>query len=75
VKSTGRWLTELGDVASVQFPFKILDTYRENVEGKIWFPGYLRSEDTVPTKNGPIRVRLTVRWEKYKPESPLPPQN
>jgi hypothetical protein len=72
VKTTGRWLTELGDVATVQFPFKILDIYRENVEGKIWFPGYLRSEDSVPTKNGPIRVRLTVRWEKYKPETAPP---
>lgn len=77
VKSTGRWLTELGEVVTVQFPFKILDTYRENVEGKIWFPGYLRSEESISTRNGSLRVRLTVRWENYKPEggAPTAPQH
>jgi len=72
VKTTGRWETELGDVATPQFPFKIFDTYRENVEGKIWFPDYVRSDEYVTTKSGPVNVRLTVRWENYKPLSALP---
>ena len=69
VKTLGRWQTELGDVATVQFPFKTFDTYRENVEGKIWFPNYLRSDEVITTKTGPVSVRLTVRWENYKPRA------
>ncbi len=66
VKTLGRWQTELGDVATAQFPFKIFDTYRENIEGKIWFPNYLRSDEIISTKTGRVNVRLTVRWEDYK---------
>jgi hypothetical protein len=67
VKTTGRWQTELGDVSTIQFPFKNFDTYRENIEGKIWFPNYMRSDEYISTKTGMINVRLTVRWENYKP--------
>ena len=66
VKTLGRWETELGDVATDQFPFKIFDTYRENVEGKMWFPDYVRSDETIKTKTGTVNVRLTVRWDDYK---------
>ncbi len=69
VKTLGRWQTELGDVSTDQFPFKIFDTYRENIEGKIWFPNYLRSDESITTKTGRINVRLTVRWEDYKPRA------
>jgi hypothetical protein len=70
VKTLGKWKTELGDVATAEFPFKTFDTYRENVEGKIWFPNYLRSDEIVSTKMGRISVRLTVKWEDYKPTAP-----
>jgi hypothetical protein len=69
VKTTGRWLTELGDVSTEQFPFRNFDTYRENIEGKIWFPNYLRSDEFITTKVGRVNVRLTVRWENYKPRA------
>jgi hypothetical protein len=69
VKTTGHWVTELGDITSTNFPFKYFDTYRENIQGKIWFPSYLRADDHVTTKKGPVHVRLIVRWEDYKPFS------
>ncbi len=69
VKTLGKWETELGDVATDAFPFRTFDTYRENVEGKIWFPNYLRSDEVVSTKTGRISVRLTVKWEDYKPSA------
>jgi hypothetical protein len=69
VKTTGRWQTELGDVSTTQFPFKNFDTYRENIEGKIWFPNYMRSDEYISTKTGSLNVRLTVRWENYKPRA------
>jgi hypothetical protein len=80
VKTLGHWVTELGEISTDNFPFKFFDIYRENVQGKIWFPSYLRSDDSVNTKHGPVRVRLIVRWEDYKPRTATPapasqPQN
>jgi hypothetical protein len=80
VKTLGHWVTELGEISTDNFPFKFFDTYRENVQGKIWFPSYLRSDDSVNTKHGPVRVRLIVRWEDYKLRAATPapaaqPQN
>lgn len=70
VKTTGKWVTELGVVTSRQFPFSVYDTYRENVSGKIWFPAYIRSDGAVPTKNGAAQLKLTVAWQDYKPAAP-----
>jgi hypothetical protein len=77
VKTTGHWVTELGDVSTENFPFTYFDTYRENVVGKIWFPSYMRSDGSVTSKKGTTRVRLIVRWEEYKPRDPAstPPQH
>ncbi len=67
VKTTGHWVTELGDVSTENFPFSYFDTYRENIMGKIWFPAYLRSDGSITSKKGTTKVRLIVRWEDYKP--------
>jgi len=72
VKTMGHWVTELGEISTDNFPFKFFDTYRENVQGKIWFPSYLRSDDSVNTKNGLVHIRLIVRWEDYKPRTATP---
>ena len=72
VKSMGHWVSELGEISTDNFPFKFFDTYRENVQGKLWFPSYLRSDDSVNTKNGLIHVRLIVRWENYKLRATTP---
>jgi hypothetical protein len=70
VKTYGKWVTELGDVSSPEFPFTMLETYRQIVDGKYWFPTYVRSDDTLTLKNGKMHIRLTVRWSDYKPLSP-----
>jgi hypothetical protein len=71
VKTLGKWMTELGEVTTAEFPFKVFDTYRENVEGKIWFPDFVRSDETITTKMGRVSVRLTVKWEDFKPSAPV----
>lgn len=67
VKSAGHWVTELGDLDTVNFPFKFFETYRENVEGKVWFSDYLRSDGSITTKKGYTRLRLIVKWDNFKP--------
>ncbi|HXM90823.1 MAG TPA: hypothetical protein VN974_04715 [Candidatus Dormibacteraeota bacterium] len=68
VKTYGKWVTDQGDTRGIaQLPFSLFETYRENVDGKYWFPNYLRSDDTLHTKEGDIPVRLVVKWTDFKP--------
>ncbi|HTT32627.1 MAG TPA: hypothetical protein VMH48_03410 [Methylomirabilota bacterium] len=75
VKTYGRWVTDLGDMRSIQdLPFSLFETYRENVEGKYWFPNYSRSDATMDLKNGEqIPVRIVIKWEDFKPLPAAPP--
>jgi len=81
VKTYGRWVNELGEVRSATLPFTLFETYRENVDGKYWFPNYLRSDDTLHLKDMDVPVRLVVKWSDFKPASasaptaPTPPQS
>src|SRR6202790_2801291 len=68
VKTYGKWVTDQGDTRGIaQLPFSLFETYRENVDGKYWFPNYLRSDDTLHVKDADIPVRLVVKWTEFKP--------
>ena len=67
VKTYGKWVNELGDVKFAQMPFTTFETYRENVEGKYWFPNYERADETMHVKEGDFSVRLVVKWTDFKP--------
>jgi len=67
VKTYGKWVTDLGDVRSQQFPFVNFETYRENVDGKYWFPNYSRSDDFLHFKDTTIPIRLVIKWTEMKP--------
>ncbi|MBV9885699.1 MAG: hypothetical protein JO119_04045 [Acidobacteria bacterium] len=67
VKTYGRWVNELGDVKFAKMPFTTFETYRENVDGKYWFPNYERSDETVHVKEGDFPVRLVIKWTDFKP--------
>jgi hypothetical protein len=67
VKTYGKWVTEQGDAKGIaQLPFSLFETYRENVDGKYWFPNYLRSDETLHLKDEDIPVRLVVKWSEFK---------
>jgi hypothetical protein len=67
VKTYGKWVTDLGDMHPQEFPFVNFETYRENVDGKYWFPNYSRSDDFVHLKDESIPVRLIIKWTDIKP--------
>lgn len=47
--------------------FPRFENFRENIEGRFWFPTYTRSEDTLHFRSGPdVRIRIAVRYENYK---------
>ena len=66
VKTYGRWVNELGEVRSATLPFTLFETYRENVDGKYWFPNYSRSDDTLHLKDVSVPVRLVIKWTDFK---------
>jgi hypothetical protein len=47
-----------------QFPR--FETYREQIDGKYWFPTYTRANDTLHFKDMDQRIRMTVKYENYK---------
>ena len=66
VKTYGRWVNELGEVRSATLPFTLFETYRENVDGKYWFPNYARSDDVLHLKDFSVPVRLVIKWTEFK---------
>ncbi len=73
VKSYGKWVTDQGDMHSVaQLPFSLFETYRENVDGKFWFPNYSRSDETLNQKGLEIPVRIVIKWTDFKPAPATP---
>jgi len=67
VKTYGRWITDLGAVHPPSLPFDIFETYRDNVEGKYWFPDYARADGTYKMKDREIPIRVTIKWTDFKP--------
>lgn len=66
VKTYGRWVNELGEVHSATLPFSLFETYRENVDGKYWFPNYQRSDEMLHLKDVTVPVRLVIKWTEFK---------
>lgn len=46
--------------------FPRFETYREQIDGKYWFPTYTHADDTLQFQTGPVRIRMIVRYEDYK---------
>jgi hypothetical protein len=73
VKTYGKWVTDQGDVHTIaDLPFSLFETYRENVDGKYWFPSYSRSDDTLNLKGLEIPVRIVIKWTDFKPVPSAP---
>lgn len=47
-----------------QFPK--FETYREQIDGKYWFPTYTIANDTLHFQEGPQRIKMVVKYEDYK---------
>ncbi len=65
VKSEGRQVPEIRTKKSENL-FPRFVTYREQIDGKFWFPTYTVAEDTLRFKSGPVRIRQIIKYTDYK---------
>ncbi len=62
VKSYGKGVgVKKGDEA-----FPMFETYREQIDGKYWFPTYTHADDTLHFKDSSQRIKLVIRYQDYK---------
>lgn len=61
VKSKGKGVPETKDNK-----FPIVETYREQIDGKYWFPTYSYADDDLVFENGQdLRIRMRVKYSDY----------
>lgn len=65
VKSYGRGVGTANKGGNGQ-QFPKFETYREQVDGKFWFPTYTIANDTLHFKDMDVRMKQTVKYEDYK---------
>ncbi len=46
--------------------FPPFTTWREQIDGKYWFPTYTLTDDTLHFKTGDVRIRQIVKYTNYK---------
>ena len=61
VKVAGIAVPEIG---GQKFPH--FESYRENIDGRFWFPTYTYADDVLEFKNNPVRLRVIIRYKNYK---------
>jgi hypothetical protein len=64
VKTYGKGVGRQGRGGDNQFPK--FETYREQIDGKYWFPTYTIANDTLHFKDSTQRIKMTVKYEDYK---------
>lgn len=70
VKSYGQFLTDTGNFAA-SFPFQMFEVYRENIQGRLWLPTYIRSDSEVKAQQGTVPIRLILRSSNFRPSAPV----
>lgn len=62
VKAAGQAVPEVDDQ---KFPH--FESYRENIDGRYWFPTYIYADDVLQFKKGPaVHMRMVVKYSNYK---------
>lgn len=64
VKTYGRGVGLLKKNSDQAFPK--FETYREQVDGRFWFPTYTTANDTLQFKDNAVKIKMTVKYEDYK---------
>jgi len=66
VKSEGKNVPEGRGKKGEYNLFPRFTTYREQIDGKFWFPTYTAADDTLYFPGNPVRIREVIRYSDYK---------
>ena len=65
VKSEGKQVGEIKKSKGENL-FPRFTTWREQVDGKYWFPTYTMADDNLYFSNGPVHIKQIIRYTDYK---------
>lgn len=65
IRSEGRAVPQIFSTKQENL-FPYFTTIRRQVDGKHWFPVYTYSDDTLPFRTGPLRLKMKVEYTQYK---------
>jgi ribosomal protein L12E/L44/L45/RPP1/RPP2 len=65
VKSEGKTVPET-KTSKHENLFPRFTTYREQIDGKFWFPTFTMADDTLYFANGPIHIKQVIKYTDYK---------
>lgn len=67
VKSKGKAVPEGKDMNGLEQVFPVVETWRENIDGKYWFPAFSSSDDDLVFSSGDVvKIRFRVKYYNYR---------
>ncbi|HVP43143.1 MAG TPA: hypothetical protein VMS96_06900 [Terriglobales bacterium] len=66
VKTYGKTVPDIRKKKGQENLFPAFTTYREQVDGRYWFPTYTRADDTLQFSTGDVRIVEVVKYTNYK---------
>ena len=66
VKTYGKTVPDIRKKKGQENLFPKFTTWREQIDGKYWFPTYTKADDTLHFSSGDIHIREIVKYSDYK---------
>jgi hypothetical protein len=66
VKTFGKTVPDIRKKKGNENLFPKFTTWREQIDGKYWFPTYTKADDTLHFSAGDVRIRELVKYTDYK---------
>ncbi|HUI44305.1 MAG TPA: hypothetical protein VL523_20250 [Terriglobia bacterium] len=66
VKSEGKQVPEIRMKNGEENLFPHFTTWREQIDGKFWFPTFTLADDTLYFTGGPVHIKEIIRYTDYK---------
>lgn len=66
VKTYGKTVPDIKKKKNQENLFPKFTTWREQIDGKYWFPTYTRAEDTLKFAIGDVKIREIVKYTNYQ---------
>ena len=66
VETYGKTVPDIRKKKGQENLFPKFTTWREQIDGKYWFPTYTRAEDTLKFSTGDIKIREIIKYTDYK---------